>query len=72
MTIDVERLTRLRITDKVCRYTESDARLYALSIGFGTDPLHESELNYVSPGRDFKVVPTMASIFAGAISFFIY
>lgn len=39
-----------------------------MSIGFGTDPLYEAELEYFSAGRDFKMVPTMASIFAGVIS----
>ena len=67
MSIDVARLLDLKI-DNVCRnYSRLDARLYALSIGFGSDPLNESELDFVTDRTDFKTVPSMATIFAGVI-----
>ena len=36
--------------------------LYALGVGFGSDPMDENELPYVFENRSLKVVPTMASI----------
>jgi acyl dehydratase len=36
--------------------------LYALAIGFGSDPMDENELPYVFENRSLRVVPTMASI----------
>jgi len=66
VTIDVDRLTGVVVTSRRA-YTRHDARLYALSIGFGTDPLDELELDYVSDRPTFKSVPTMASIFADVV-----
>lgn len=67
MTIDVDSLTGGRIVASRRAYTRRDARLYALSIGFGTDPLNELELDFVSDRPTFKSVPTMASIFADVV-----
>jgi len=67
MSIDVARLLDLKI-DNVCRnYSRLDARLYALSIGFGSDPLNEAELDFVTDRTGFKTVPSMATIFADVI-----
>lgn len=43
------------------RYTDKDAILYALGIGFGSDPLDERELSFVYE-KDLKVVPTAAAV----------
>ncbi len=67
MTIDVDRLNSGDLVTRRIAYTRQHARLYALSIGFGTDPLDELELDFVSDRATFKVVPTMASIFADVI-----
>lgn len=42
-------------------YTDRDTLLYALSVGFGTDPLDERELPFVYE-RELKAVPTMAAV----------
>ena len=36
--------------------------LYALGVGFGSNPMDENELPYVFENKSLKVVPTMASI----------
>lgn len=46
-------------------YVEKDVMLYALGIGFGSDPLNEKELKFVYE-RDLKVVPTAATVLATA------
>jgi acyl dehydratase len=43
--------------------TTRDALLYALSLGYGEDPLDESELRFVFE-QDLKVVPSVASVIA--------
>ena len=67
MTLDVDRLKSLRVEDKRHRYDRRDARLYALSIGFGSDPLFEPELDFVTDRPTLKCVPTMAAVFADVI-----
>lgn len=67
MTIDVDSLIGSGIVTSRRAYTRRDVRLYALSIGFGTDPLNELELDFVSDRPTFKSVPTMASIFADVV-----
>lgn len=46
-------------------YTDKDAILYALSIGFGSDPLDERELAFVYE-QDLKIVPTAGAVLAWA------
>jgi acyl dehydratase len=67
MTIDIESLTGRDAVTSRRVYTRRDASLYAQSIGFGSDPLDELELDFVSDRPTFKSVPTMASIFADVI-----
>ena len=67
MTIDIESLTGRGAVTSRRVYTRRDASLYAQSIGFGSDPLDELELDFVSDRPTFKSVPTMASIFADVI-----
>jgi len=61
------KLERLRIDGGRARYTQRDARLYALSLCFAGNPLDERELDFVVDRPGFKVVPTMAVIFAEVI-----
>jgi acyl dehydratase len=42
-------------------YTDKDVMLYALGVGFGEDPMNETELPFVYE-RNLKVVPTAASV----------
>ena len=43
------------------QYTERDTMLYALAVGFGTDPLNAGELRYTFE-ENLQSVPTMAAI----------
>lgn len=67
MPVDVERLTGLSVDGGARVYSRRDARFYALSVGFGSDPLDERELDFVTDRPGFKSVPTMATIFADVI-----
>lgn len=42
-------------------YTERDTLLYAVAVGFGTDPLDRQQLRYVYE-RDLVAVPTLAGV----------
>jgi acyl dehydratase len=57
----------LPVVSRARAYTRNDARLYALSVGFGSDPLDEQELDFVAERPAFRPVPSMATIFAGVI-----
>jgi acyl dehydratase len=60
-------LTDVRIEGRRVSYTRDQARLYALSLGFGRDPMNESELDFVVDRDGFKAVPTMAAVFGEVI-----
>jgi len=61
MPLDYDALMGTRIADGPSSYDDRDTMLYALGVGFGSDPLDEDELPYVFEGRSLKTVPTMAS-----------
>jgi acyl dehydratase len=67
MAIDPQKLLKMKLPPRLRTYTRQDARLYALSTGFGSNPLAEPELDFVTDRKGFKTVPTMASIFADVI-----
>ena len=67
MRIDVNRLLGLGVGPRSHHLSRRDARLYALGVGFGADPLDETDLEFVVERPDLKVVPTMATIFADVI-----
>ena len=67
MPLDAERLLDLSVVSGVRSYSRRDARLYALSVGFGSDPLDEPALDFVADRPGFKSVPSMATIFADVI-----
>jgi acyl dehydratase len=62
MPLDYDALMSTRMSDRPTNYDDRDVILYALGVGFGSDPLDEAELPYVFENRSFKTVPTMASI----------
>ncbi len=62
MSIDYDALMATRVDDEICEYTDKDALLYALAVGFGSNPLDRKELPYVYEGASLKTVPTLASM----------
>ena len=62
MPLNYDALMGTRMADKPTHYGDKDGMLYALGVGFGSDPMDENELPYVFENRSLKVVPTMASI----------
>jgi len=64
MPIDPERLKAWPFPDVVHRYAAKDTILYALGVGYGTDPTDEDELRFVY--EDGLVpAPTLAVVLAG-------
>lgn len=57
MAIDYQRLRAWTFDDRVDRYTARDCMIYALGLGYGGDPLDETELRYVHE-QDTAVAPT--------------
>jgi len=51
---------------KTLTYTEKDVMLYALGIGFGDDPMDETELAFVYE-KNLKAVPTAATVLHASI-----
>ena len=62
MPLNYDALMGTRMADKPTHYGDKDGMLYALGVGFGSDPMDENELPYVFENGTLKVVPTMASI----------
>ncbi|WBV42811.1 MaoC/PaaZ C-terminal domain-containing protein [Pseudoroseomonas cervicalis] len=60
--IDHEKLLNYAIPEVRQRVTPRDAVLYALSIGFGQDPMEERQIPFVSTHRGPLVVPAMAVV----------
>jgi acyl dehydratase len=63
MPLDYDSLMTTAITDAEYSYTDQDAMLYAMGVGFGSDPLNEQELSYVYE-KHLSTVPTLATIVA--------
>ena len=61
MPIDRERLLALDIPERRFAYDERDTMLYALGIGFGSDPIDEDELRFVHE-QDLHAAPTLATV----------
>jgi acyl dehydratase len=51
---------------KMLAYVEKDVMLYALGIGFGEDPMDESELPFVYE-KNLKVVPTAVTVLHASV-----
>ena len=62
MPIDYDALMATQVHDESCEYNDKDALLYALAVGFGSNPLDGKELPYVFEGASLKTVPTLASM----------
>ena len=61
MPIIYDKLIELDIPEVAQNYTEKDAILYALGLGFGHDPLDTDHLPFVYE-KDCKVLPTFAVV----------
>ncbi len=61
MPLDYDTLMGTRSANEPTSYDDGDTMLYALGVGFGSDPMDEDELPYVFEERSLKTVPTMAS-----------
>ena len=59
--INYEVVKRWAFEDVRYHYTERETILYALAVGFGSDPLNAGELHYTYE-KDLQAVPTMAAI----------
>lgn len=63
MAIDYDKLMSLTATGQEFSYGDRETMLYALGIGFGRDPMNETELPFVYE-KDLRTVPTMSSVIA--------
>ena len=59
--MDIDRIRNLTIEPIIQEYTFRDTILYALGLGYGADPLDESELPFVYEAQ-LKCVPTYANL----------
>jgi acyl dehydratase len=63
MALDYDTLMSTTTVDLPVRYGDTETMLYALSIGFGRDPLDARELPYVAEhGSILKTVPSLSSV----------
>jgi len=62
--LDPRHLLGLKARAERAAWTERDAILYALALGFGRDPGRAGELPFVYEGGGLRVVPTFASALA--------
>lgn len=63
MAIDYHKLLDLQIPDTQQSYTHKDSILYALSLGYGSDPLDADQLPLVYEA-ELRAVPTMGVVLA--------
>ena len=61
--INPDKLLNWKFEEKIQEYSRRDTMFYALSLGFGTDPLDEWQLEHVLEDR-LRAFPTMALVLA--------
>jgi len=61
MKFDYDTLMALGSEDVACNYGDKDSILYAIGVGFGSDPLDGKELPYVVETMGQCTVPTLAT-----------
>ena len=61
MAINYDALMATQVDDELCVYTDKDAMLYALGVGFGGNPLDRKELPYVYEGAGLKMPAAIPS-----------
>lgn len=62
MPIDYDALKTTAQSDQPLQYTKKDTMLYAIGVGFCSDPLDQRESPYVVETRTLRTVPSMASM----------
>ncbi len=62
MAIDYEKLKNWPFEIIQHDYTVEESIIYALGLGFGSDPLDEGQLKFVFEERNIVAVPTMAAV----------
>ncbi len=62
MPIDYEHLMSLRSRGERVHYTDRDVLLYALGVGLGRDPTHQSQQPYLANQAGLKTLPSFASV----------
>lgn len=62
MAVVYEQLLAYDIPQVRQRVTKRDCQFYALSIGFGADPMDPAQLAFVDHHRDLRVAPSMAVV----------
>lgn len=61
MAIQYKQLSNWSFADRTDHYNERDSALYALTLGYGNDPMDASDLRYVYE-KDTLAVPTLLAI----------
>jgi acyl dehydratase len=61
MPINYDEVMQLKASDRPFSYTDRETMLYALGIGFGRDPLNESELPFVYE-NGLRTIPTLSTV----------
>ena len=64
MAFDYDSIKNRHFEDVEQTYTVRDSIIYALGLGFGHDPLDESQLPYLFEEADFAAVPTFSVVLA--------
>ena len=68
MAIEYDSAIGFRSFGNRASYAAHDVSLYALSLGFGADPLDEAALDFVLETRGPRTLPTMASVLVRSIA----
>jgi acyl dehydratase len=63
MPIEYPEILELKETGTQFEYTDRETMLYAIAVGFGSDPLNETELPFVYE-KSLRAVPTLATVVA--------
>src|ERR1700733_5742853 len=64
MALTYDSLLAYKIPEVSQRLTARDAVFYALSVGFGQDPLDSRQLDFVDDHRRLRAVPTQSVVLA--------
>lgn len=62
MPLNFDALLATTVTDQPFEYTERDTILYAIGVGFGSDPMSRRELPFVYEKPGLHTVPSMAAM----------
>ncbi|MBM09888.1 MAG: 3-alpha,7-alpha,12-alpha-trihydroxy-5-beta-cholest-24-enoyl-CoA hydratase [Magnetovibrio sp.] len=62
MVVDLDKLYNWPFEEIEQTYTVRDSIIYALGLGFSTNPTDDEQLNFTFEERNFKTVPTMAAV----------